>query len=533
MSDFRMIDEVLTKKIKSLEKKRFNSADDYHCFLKFACDVGRLEVPYLFGYYIDSDIDVVEEFKSQNVKIKRIFDFSLQKDILKYQATNDISNPEISSLNFLKESFWAYFRKLVPEVATSKENMLLSYLFYFYIKNSDKNSFTDDDCIEVFKYFNVAKNCNSLRRNICCLLIIEYCIANDFSNFFRLPIKFYNHVTTIFSKLIYSGVFNEEEQELFMSLFLNKIRKNNSFHISHECKIAVCVSGQFRNHSESLKSIRENLIDPLNADVFVHSWEEGSVWSGFGGSPHRGRVFGKESFKHIPEELHKLSRLDKYFPISYKLLTTPIVKSIDFESDFKLLTVKDYELESEENFIKTLGATSGYTKLRGSLNQIKMFYGIKKSFDLALDSGKYDFIIRCRPDLFISEKITKDQINNLKNNTIYTKTYSNVALTDIFFTMNASMAYNFSRFVELIMEKQALSPFDSFPEYDSHNLLTAWMISNNYFYDREIASTYVLPNQIVSIKGLKAALKKDYSNLIEADKLKMESTVKYLIKRNG
>ena len=37
-------------------------------------------------------------------------------------------------------------------------------------------------------------------------------------------------------------------------------------------KVAVCIHGQLRGDYETLQSINENLIEPNDADVFVHSW---------------------------------------------------------------------------------------------------------------------------------------------------------------------------------------------------------------------------------------------------------------------
>ncbi|EFM2941160.1 capsular biosynthesis protein, partial [Campylobacter upsaliensis] len=49
-------------------------------------------------------------------------------------------------------------------------------------------------------------------------------------------------------------------------------------------KIALCLSGALRyDYCEDLRHIVKNVATPLNADIFLFSWDEAYLWAGAGG----------------------------------------------------------------------------------------------------------------------------------------------------------------------------------------------------------------------------------------------------------
>ena len=60
-------------------------------------------------------------------------------------------------------------------------------------------------------------------------------------------------------------------------------------------KVAICISGIYRNHINGIRKIKNNLIDPLGADVFIHTWDEKAIWLGNGGSPALSRLFDSKA----------------------------------------------------------------------------------------------------------------------------------------------------------------------------------------------------------------------------------------------
>lgn len=517
-----MINSVIDRQINQLSLERFDSSTHYHRFLKFACDVGRLDITHKFGSHIDQNLSILNKFSLECSEIKRIFLFSLDKDL------EEVLNNEES---FCTTVFWDYFKNLDPTKASYKENMIFNYFLHLLLKKDKK--LTSDECHQIVHYIIQAKKCCSLRKDSCFLLLLEYCIRNNLGGFFKLSKRGYNHIPKILSQLVYNRLLDNSEKEQFYRSFARTIRKYNSFEMTGKTKVSICISGIYRNQPEALISIQKNLVTPLNADIFIHTWDNVSTWSGLGGAPHRTRIFGQESQEYIPTNLRWLTILARYFPTAYGILEKPINRKLDLEKDFSPLSNYKIQVDAESEFQYKLNNVESYHKQLGGLNQVKMFYGIKKSFDMALDERGYDVIIRSRPDIIINDRVESADIDRLNNNSIYAKVFPDVGMTDMFFAMRSSVAYNFSSFINTILSGQKFSPFNSFPEYDSHNLVTVWSFANDYLIDKEIVMTDLLPNQRVSLPGLKEAFWGDYRKLNGVDQKKFESTVNYIIGRNG
>jgi len=125
-------------------------------------------------------------------------------------------------------------------------------------------------------------------------------------------------------------------------------------------KIAICLSGIDRCFDETSSFLVENVIKPLNADVFIHTWKSDSLTDRF--------IENKNN-----EKLY--SRLAKKYEIE------------NFNSDW--------------NFLKC-------TK---KANIVPMYYSIYKSFSLVPDD--YDIIIRSRFDsLYINKFVLPKIIPN-------------------------------------------------------------------------------------------------------------------------
>lgn len=526
-----IINSSLMRHLSKLEKERFNGIVEYQNFLTFICDIGRLDILYM---YINIDFKN-EEFVNKvkdNQKIKHIFSFSIDDDIY---VRGEYS--KLSCNLFYKtvsQYFWKYFHRLDPLLATHKENMTLSYLLYLLINTAGKESLDGQDYIKIFHYFDLARNCNSMRKNICVLTLIDLAIKHKIKGFFVFRKQYYNHVNKLFYYVTYNNILSDTDREMFLKNMSLMVKSSNNLKISYKKRIAVCISGKYRNHQDSLESIKKNIIVPLNADVFVHSWDEKSIWSGIGGAAFCGRIFGAEARQIIPREYVNLLKLESLFPKSYPILKTPIDSPLDAQRDLGILNSTNIIIESESEFINSLGENiSGFTKARGSANQIKMFYGIKRSIDLALEHGNYDYIIRCRPDWLITKEVSQDNFDNLLPNTFYGVVENGVAFSDALFCISGSMALNFSRLVDLMLEKNIISPFDEFPLYDAHNIMTAWLVSNGYSYRKEFIYGHNLPNPDTKLEGLAKALRVDFANLDISTQENFKEFIEYLIQRNG
>lgn len=128
-------------------------------------------------------------------------------------------------------------------------------------------------------------------------------------------------------------------------------------------KIAVCLSGIDRCFQVILNELLKNIVIPLNADIFLHTWDSNSIKDRFIKNSNNYDLYEKYCKKFIVE---------------------------DFNSNWNFLNVNSGK------------------------NITPMFYSIYKSFLLIDDN--YDVVIRNRMD---SLHVNKLQIPKLKNNHVY------------------------------------------------------------------------------------------------------------------
>jgi hypothetical protein len=150
-------------------------------------------------------------------------------------------------------------------------------------------------------------------------------------------------------------------------------------------KTAICLSGHMRSYQKTVSSLNDFIIKPLQADVFIHTWEHlGWSYHVDAGSMRVATIFQNK-------EIEKL-----YKPKAFLI----------------------------EKMVKNLGAR--YRKLlvdkRSADAIVNMFYKIYQA-DITRQKyekfhGKYDLVIRVRPDLYFEEPINKDDIEDAVNNDV-------------------------------------------------------------------------------------------------------------------
>lgn len=145
-------------------------------------------------------------------------------------------------------------------------------------------------------------------------------------------------------------------------------------------KVAICLSGQTRNWKSSYDSIKNQIIEKYNADVFIHTWN----------------VCGKT----IPHNFIN-DYSDNFDKIDYEFIKYYNPKKIKID------------WPEYDTFKQKINESRFY-------NTLMMWYSINKSNELRKEyesenNLKYDVIIRCRFDLFFKNF----EINNIDKNTIY------------------------------------------------------------------------------------------------------------------
>ena len=518
---------LLEKRISFRRNKRLRSVDDYVDYLNYLGFAGRIDDVY-FSLKVQDKTYVQN---NQNELLKHSV-FKNLASLIKKEETTDTYGIQQFLLNkhtqpqevyaFLE----VYLENLSPYSATHEENFILHYLLNIALLNK---VLTSELSIKLVEYFWSAKNCNNYRKDSAIFSIVDCRALNNDVHFFTLREQFYNHIQKIYSQIYRSSLILDEERVIYQTFFNSLIKKNNKLKLKTNIKVAVCMSGLYRDHIEAIENIKRNLTDPLGADVFIHTWDKKDIWIGNGGSPHITRLFSEKARSYLPQEIDSLSKLEKALPSTYEIIRYPISEDWDGLEVTDILEPKKIIIESQDDFESSLEDIDNYKLSRGSLNQIKMFYGIKKSFDLALNHSDYDYIIRVRPDTLVGNKVSTAKLEDLQNNVIYTGV-SNVGMFDADFTISTSMAYGLSSLIEKMFESRSLSPFEYFPLYDSHNLLLAWLVRSNYTFDKPIFKRRILntSENKVCIDGLRQALDNDLKNLSSSDKNKMLPFVNYL-----
>jgi hypothetical protein len=152
-------------------------------------------------------------------------------------------------------------------------------------------------------------------------------------------------------------------------------------------KVAICLSGQTRNWKSSYQSIKNQIIEKYNADVFIHTWD----------------VFGKMIPHHYIKNYN-----DNFDEINYEFIKNYKPKKIQID------------WPKYDTFKQKINESRFY-------NTLMMWYSIDKSNQLRKEyefenNIKYDIIIRCRFDLFFENFV----INDVNKNTIYLPPNENI-----------------------------------------------------------------------------------------------------------
>lgn len=142
--------------------------------------------------------------------------------------------------------------------------------------------------------------------------------------------------------------------------------------------VAVCISGQMRSYKKCYNSLLNKIIVPLEADIFIHTWEKI-------GKSH------KEKGKKINGKITKEELIDLYNADSLEIESQPSGSN----EVFKNKKVPKELIKEEPLHYKSA---------------LPMYYQIYKSFKLLekysmKNNIRYDLVIRVRPDTMFKEKI--------------------------------------------------------------------------------------------------------------------------------
>lgn len=505
-------------------------------YIRLLADVGHLD-------RVKQELSVI--FEASSVFDKQISDDTL---IRMHRLLHRLPKPmqifEIQSLdelcgfvlyhkewNILLEHLFLekIFFNIDLEQCTHTENMMISFLILRIIE-ADRLSV--DFAIRFIKFYCFCKRRNNVRSDFMVIIITEYALKKNWIQFFKMG-KRYNHLQNILARIYNSLYFLDDHQKRQLSQrILSQVYVQNDLRTPLPKKLAICISGIYRGHETALLSIRA-LAQQLNADIYMHTWDQTAQWPGIGGTPSFARLFGAENEAKITAEfrgLNNILKIEHLFPKVYQVLKNPIYVKTDLARLKQCLgDTAAVCIENQEQVIHTLIENGHDFEGRGGLNQFKMFFGIMKSFEMAVESGiEYDYILRIRPDVFIDKNyITLDE---LQKNTFYGLVERVVGFTDLEFLISSDMAISFSRMIREMLQLKRLSPFTYLPKYDSHLLIFAWIVHNKYEVARDLLDRKLMDSsQFNQFPSIEKFLKNDIKELTEAQLEQYHEFIEFLM----
>ncbi|EAH5952358.1 capsular biosynthesis protein [Campylobacter jejuni] len=451
-------------------------------FVRFLADIGKLERIYKL-FFIDFGIDVIRKLIEKGVK-----DSEVGVNMLNFFI--NIFNPSILEYKDNIESKILYltyhedFDRLIS-LFRHNTNILkkdcgkMQMIINFSLNKMMENNYLKEDLILPILYlYENSKNINQQRKKFVLSSCIEYFDKKQEPLFFKCANSIL--IGSLLSQMNFEQgrrAYEFKNYQCFRKYHLNN--KIDNVKIDN-VKIAVCLSGLFRGDIyKVIANLKFNLIDNLNADLFIFTWDRYVQYPGFCGDENWVyRLFGGKFLKKCPDELKTLSFLKQKFPNTYsKLNIEQGVQKINQKYIQDIVKCSNIQIQNEEEFISSLylNMTS-----KRETNRIKMFYGIYKSIQMALEYEKinkfrYDYIFRVRPDIGLIGNIEIKDLNKLKNNELAVDFFS-YGVQDQFFYAHRNVMIEVAKIWEYCYEKNDifLRSFDS-----SHYLLFIYLTLRN------------------------------------------------------
>lgn len=313
--------------------------------------------------------------------------FAISVDVLNNFLQEIFTNPQ-NSLESLTDSnavFKAYIANYIIENLLQNEinhhkQDLKNFLIYFY-----------ESCIHQCE--------NPISFGFYTSKMLRYFLTLRDEKDFFVPVQPFATSYKILHKLYNS---NQEGARIFFNIFNARLRKYLS--VWDKCdtmlakpKIAICLYGILRgNYLKALENISAKLALPLNADLFLFTWDEYHLWPGLGGGYNWiERKCTKDFAKEVGIIGDKNFLIQNFRNTALKLETEYLVKLTqeEIQKISQIPNFKHGELGDQSAFDNT-----------PSPNHAKLFYGIYKSFEVMqnyekMQNFQYDYVIITRIDI--------------------------------------------------------------------------------------------------------------------------------------
>ncbi|MFV0499618.1 MAG: XcbB/CpsF family capsular polysaccharide biosynthesis protein [Bacilli bacterium] len=286
---------------------------------------------------------------------------------------------------------------------------------------------------------------------------------------------------------------------------------------SSKPRIAVCFSGATRFNIEALfDEFNKKLIDPLEADVFITTWNERDEYPGFMSATGDGdwahRYFAQFKAEQ-PRAINTLKEFSELLPLTAEKLKHPIRKTNSIDDFLKIFPNAKIKFLDQEQFEKNYD--NKRFRRRGNLNMAKMLFGIWETQQLMMASDKeYDYVFRARNDWAPTHKITLADVVKIKDNEIADKRHPVVGTLDLLYYGTTNTMMKMAEMWKVAVENDDLSPLyvnGIKQDFDIHRMYDLWLKENNIMTNSALRPQYS-PNY--AIKYLQVP---DFSKEIEQD----------------
>ncbi len=241
--------------------------------------------------------------------------------------------------------------------------------------------------------------------------------------------------------------------------------------------VAVCISGAMRGDLDTLTKIQKNIVEPLNADVFIRTWDNYYVWPGLGGAGEISfRLFGITGSNALPSDLNLNVNFKRFFPRTYKKLSLENYVRLNSDDITSRISCNCLQIENEKNFYANISEI-----FKGSNNnQLKMYYGMNSCIEMMskyskTNNKKYDYVLFVRPDVGIDTSLSKDFLINIPHNHMAVELYE-YGPNDQFFAGSFSTIYTICSLWNDCINRRTFSISNDLKLKSSHQLLFLYMV---------------------------------------------------------
>jgi hypothetical protein len=155
-------------------------------------------------------------------------------------------------------------------------------------------------------------------------------------------------------------------------------------------KAALCISGQMRTYRECRENLKKYIIDPLNPDIFVHTWTNSGITTKAEQKVKKGFRDEKVTYSILDEFYQPRKAIIEEFKDSYA-------------EEMNGVRVPDMLKEAESQHYK--GAIPMFYKMY-ACNELKRRWEREHNF-------RYDMVIKSRPDMLVAAEIPAQVKENL------------------------------------------------------------------------------------------------------------------------